>query len=160
MKQQFAFEKDLEKGTIILSESAETDPGSFMQLHQEEYSLEAMIEAGEKGCDAFVELLRRKNLFPPVDLAVKLFEAAAPFLADEGETKLLMEYADSDSFPVPGKPEEEAEKKDEDGDVDEVVELDALLEVDGDVTEDEIKEIDSDDVNIKFQPDNDSEHEN
>ncbi|MCP4116451.1 MAG: hypothetical protein GY737_13775 [Desulfobacteraceae bacterium] len=151
MKQKFTFEIDEKKGRLTLSESAEADPGTFLKLHFEEYVLEEMKEAAAKGPDAFIEILRRKNLFPSYALAEKLFEAFGSFVADGGE-KFVMDYDDIDTFP--SLEEEEAED-------DEDVELDELLTTDdNDLSEDDIKEIDSEDDTPKFRVDDNSEQEN
>lgn len=151
MKQKFTFEIDDKKGRLTLSESAEADPGTFLKLHYEEYDLVEAKEAAAKGQDAFIEILRRKNLFPSYLLAEKLFEAFGSFIAEGGE-KFVMDYDDVDTFP---SPEVEGEEDDED------VELDELLATDdNDLSEDDIKEIDSEDDTPKFRIDDNSEQEN
>lgn len=151
MRQKFTFEIDAKKGRLTLSESAEADPGTFLKLHFEEYGLDEMKEAAAKGKDTFIEILRRKNLFPSLFLAEKLFGAFGSLIAEGGE-KLVMDYDDIDSFPSP-----EAAEAEEDEDV----ELDELLSTDdSDLSEDDIKEIDSDDDTPKFRVDDNSEQEN
>ena len=71
------------------------------------------------------------------------------FFKDAAEEKLIVEYNDIEA--VPG---EETFQLDDD------VELDALLEEDGDTKEDEMKEIDSGDDDPAFKPEDISEHEN
>lgn len=61
----------------------------------------------------------------------------------------MIEYNDIEAFPG----EEEFVLDDD-------VELDALLEEDGDTKEDEMKEIDSEDDTPQFTPEDTSEHEN
>ncbi len=151
MRQKFTFEIDAKKGKLTLSESAEADPGTFLKLHFEEYDLDEMKELAAKGKDSFIGILRRKNLFPSLFLAEKLFDAFSSLIAEGGE-KLVMDYDDIDSFPSPESAEEEE---------DENVELDELLTTeDSDLSEDDIKEIDPEDDTPKFQIDNNSEQEN
>ncbi len=151
MRQKFTFEIDAKKGRLTLSESAEADPGTFLKLHFEEYDLEEMKDVAAKGKDAFIEILRRKNLFPSLFLAERLFDAFSSLIKEGGE-KLVMDYDDIDSFPSPEAAEEEE---------DEDVELDTLLSTDdNDLSEDDIKEIDSEDDTPKFRVDDNSEQEN
>ena len=153
MRQKFTFEIDAKKGRLTLSEAAEADPGTFLRLHFEEYDLDEMKGAAAKGKDTFIEILRRKNLFPSLFLAEKLSDAFSSFIKEGGE-KLVMDYDDVDSFPSLEVPEEE-EDEDED------VELDKLLTTeDSDLSEDDIKEIDPEDDTPKFRVDDNSEQEN
>ena len=155
MRQTFKFETDPKKGLVILSESAEGEPGYFMPVAREEYDLEEMKTAAEQGKEVFIEKMRRINFFPPFDLACKIFDAAEGFFAGGMEDKLVVEYDDVESFP---NLEEVIVEEEE-----EYVELDDLLKdekTSEDLSEDDIKEIDSDDDTPKFQPDDDSEHEN
>ncbi|MCG8619586.1 MAG: hypothetical protein MI802_25475, partial [Desulfobacterales bacterium] len=80
----------------------------------------------------------------------KLFGETKEFFADADMEKVIVEYNDTEAFPG----EEDFRLEDDD------VELDALLEEDGDTKEDEIKEIDSDDDTPTFTPEDTSEHEN
>jgi hypothetical protein len=152
MRQKFTFEIDAKKGRLTLSESAEADPGTFLKLHFEEYDLDEMKDAAAKGKDAFIEILRRKNLFPSLFLAGKLSDAFASLIKEGGE-KLVMDYDDVDSFPSLESAEEEEEDED--------VELEKLLTTDdNDLSEDDIKEIDPEDDTPKFRVDDNSEQEN
>jgi len=152
MKQKFRFEIDHENDNLTLFESAEADTGTFFPVHHEEYSLKEIkdIVHGE-GRDAFIEKLRKRNLFPPFDLASKFFDALKEFFDDGEGNELVVDYDDAESFPVL---EEEI-----DDEIDEIVEVDKLLVEDGSVSEDEIKEIDSDDDTPKFKIEDNSELE-
>jgi hypothetical protein len=151
MRQKFTFEIDAKKGRLTLSESAEADPGTFLKLHFEEYDLDEMKEAAAKGKDTFIEILRRKNLFPSLFLAERLSDAFDSFIKEGGE-KFVMEYDDIDSFPSLEVIEEEEEED---------VALDKLLATeDSDLSEDDIKEIDPEDDTPKFRVDDNSEQEN
>ncbi len=155
MKQKFRFEKDLENDILTLSESAEADPGSYFPVYREEYSLSEMKKiVKEQGEQVFIAKLRRRNLFPPFDLASKLFDAAVDFLEDETRDHVVVDYNDAESFPVP-----EEEVIEEIENLEEIVEVDKLLDDDGGVSEDDIKEIDSDDDTPRFQLEDDSEFE-
>ena len=150
MKQKIRFEKNIKDGILTILEYSEVDPGVVMLLHEEEYGLEEMIQASKEGVDAFLAQFRRRSFFPARDMAVKLFEGSVAFFKDGAEEKLIIEYNDIEAFPG----EEEFVLEDDD------VELDALLEEDGDTKEDEMKEIDSEDDTPKFTPEDTSEHEN
>ena len=155
MKQKFRFETDHENDILTLFESAEADAGTFFPVHNEKYGLKEIkdIVYGD-GRDAFIEKLRKRNLFPPFDLASKLFDAVKEFFEDGVGNKLVVDYDDAESFPELGeKIEEEIEE------LDEIVEVDKLLVEDGSVSEDEIKEIDSDDDTPKFKLEDNSELE-
>ncbi len=155
MKQKFRFEIDQENDILTLFESAEADAGTFFPVHNEKYGLKEIkdIVNGE-GRDAFIEKLRKRNLFPPFDLASKLFDAVEDFFKNGEGDKFVVDYDDAESFP---KIEEEIE--DEIEKLDEIVEVDKLLVEDGSVSEDDIKEIDSDDDTPKFKMEDNSEFE-
>ncbi len=155
MKQKFRFEIDHDNDILTLFESAEADAGIFFPVHNEKYGLKEIkdIVYGE-GREAFIEKLRKKNLFPPYDLASKLFDAVKEFFESGTESKLVVDYDDAESFPVL-----EEEIEDELEELDEIVEVDKLLVEDGSVSEDDIKEIDSDDDTPKFKIEDNSEFE-
>jgi hypothetical protein len=150
MKQKIRFEKNLKNGTITILESSEVDPGIVKPLHEEEYKLEEMAAASEKGFQSFMDSVRRRSFFPTSDLCSKLFENTRDFFKDDNQEKIVIEYDDVESFP-----EEEFQL-----DIDEDVELDKILEEDGASDEDEIKEIDDKDDTPRFIPEDTSEHEN
>ncbi|MDD9300884.1 MAG: hypothetical protein HUK40_00485 [Desulfobacter sp.] len=150
MKQKIRFEKNIKDGILTILESSEVDPGVVQPLLEEEYELEEMVQASKEGVDAFIAKLRRKSFFPARDLSEKLFDATKEFLTDASAEKLVIDYNDTEAFPG----EEDFRLEDDD------VELDAILDEDGDTKEDEIKEIDSEDDTPKFTPEDTSEHEN
>lgn len=150
MKQKIRFEKNIKDGILTVLESSEVDPGVVMPLHEEEYSLDEMAAASKEGVDAFMNLLRRRSFFPARGLAEKLFEDTAAFFKDKAMEKVVVEYNDTEAFPS----EDDFRLEDDD------VELDALLDEDGDTKEDEMKEIDSEDDTPRFTPEDTSEHEN
>lgn len=150
MRQKIRFEKNMKDGSLTLLESSEVDPGVVMPLLEEEYSLEEMVKASEDGFEAFTKLLRRRSFFPTSDLCNKLFESTKEFFKNDAEEKIVVEYNDVEAFPK----EEEFQLDDDD------VELDKILEEDGDTKEDEIKEIDEGGDTPKFTPEDTSEHEN
>ncbi|MFH1155916.1 MAG: hypothetical protein V1793_19065 [Pseudomonadota bacterium] len=157
MKQKFTFEIDRSRGILSLSESGETDPGTFVDVHKEEYPLEEIKTALGSGRDIFIEKLRRRNLFPPLDLAVRLFESLKEFMAQGEGDRLVVDYQDTDSMSSVGFRLDEEEEDEEDVGL----EIDDLLKDSvEDLTEDDIKEIDSDDDTLRYLPDDDSELEN
>jgi len=151
MRRKFRIEKDEKKEALIILESGEVDPGVYVALHEEKYALDEIKEALEAGPQAFTEAVRRRNLFPTSDLCGKLYDHIKPFLSEESEDRIVLDYDDAEALP--------AEGDDEFGEEEEDVELDELLGEDNDLGEDDIKEIDGDDDTPKFQPDDDSEHE-
>ncbi len=155
MKQKFTFEIDPENDILTLFESAEADVGSFLTVHKEEYNLKKIRKAVDLGEDAFIDKLRRRNLFPPFDIASKLFNAVTDFFDNGTETRLVVDYNDVESFPVL----EEIMEVDGIEDLEDIVEVDKLLDEDENVSEDDIKEIDSDDDTPKFKPEDNSEFE-
>lgn len=150
MKQKIRFEKNIKDGILTVMESSEVDPGVVQPLIEEEYDLAEIQAAATEGIDAFICALRRHSFFPTRDLCEKLFDQVTGFFADAEAEKLVVDYNDTEAFPS----EEEFHLEDDD------VELDALLEEDGDTKEDEMKEIDSDDDTPMFTPEDTSEHEN
>ncbi len=150
MRQKIRFEKNAKAGVLTVLESSEVDPGVVMPLLEEEYDLALMTQASSESLDAFVQLLRRRSFFPTTDLCEKLYENTLDFFKNEDEQTVVIEYDDAEAFPK----EEKFSLEDDD------VELDQILEEDGDTKEDEIKEIDAGDDKIKFTPEDISEHEN
>ena len=150
MKQKIRFEKNIKDGVLTVLESSEVDPSVVMPLHEEVYSLEEMTAAAKSDVDAFMALLRRPGFFPTRDLCEKLHANVQGFFGDDTMEKVIVEYSDVEAFPS-----EEDFKLEEDD-----VELDALLDEDGDSKEDEIKEIDDEDDTPKYTPEDTSEHEN
>ena len=149
MKQKIRFEKNMKDGILTILESSEVDPGVVMVLHEEEYDLAEIIQASKEGLTQFMAALRKRSFFPARDMMEKLYNGSLDFFKDAAEEKLIIEYNDIEA--VPG---EEAFHLEDD------VELDALLEEDGDSKEDEMKEIDSGDDDPAFKPEDISEHEN
>lgn len=150
MKQKIRFEKNIRDGVLTVLESSEVDPGVMMPLHEETYDLSQMTAAAADSLEAFTQMLRRRTFFPTRDLCVKLYEETADFFTDDGLEKVIVEYQDTETLPD----EEEFHLEDDD------VELDDLLDEDGDSKEDEIKEIDDEDDTPRFTPEDTSEHEN
>ena len=150
MRQKIRFDKNIKDGVVTVLESSEVDPGVVMPLHEEEYELAEMVAASKGGLQKFASVLRRRTFFPANDLCRKLFEETRAFFTNEAEEKIIVEYSDIETLPDA----EEFHLEEDD------VELDALLDEDGDSKEDEMKEIDSDDDTPSFKPEDISEHEN
>jgi hypothetical protein len=150
MRQKIRFEKNIKNNILTILESSEVDPGVVMPLLEEDYNLEETIKASKEGLLSFSQSIRTRGFFPTSDLCAKLFETTKEFFLNEAEEKMIVEYDDVEAFPK----EEKFQLEDED------VELDKILEEDGDTKEDEMKEIDSEDDTPKFTPEDTSEHEN
>ena len=150
MRQKIRFDKNMKAGVITVLESGEVDPGVVMPLHEEEYDMAELTAAHKEGLEAFKTAIRRRSFFPAADMARKLFDGTAAFFEDEEVEKVVVEYTDIEALPD----DEEFHLEEDD------VELDKLLDEDGETSEDEIKEIDSDDDTPQFKPEDISEHEN
>jgi hypothetical protein len=150
MKQKIRFEKNIKEGKLIILESSEVDPGIVMPLLEEEYSLDGVVKASAQGPAAFRKFVRRKSFFPTTDVCMKLFEGTVEFFKNEADQVVTIEYDDADTFPK----EEKFLLEDDD------VELDHILEDDGETSEDEIKEIDAGEDSLGYSPEDISEHEN
>ncbi len=149
MRQTIRFEKNVKKNSLTIFESSEVDPGVVIKLLEEEYNLDEMVQASKKGYQVFTQALRKKSFFPTSDCCAKLFDSSIAFFKKKKEIELVIEYDDIEAFPG----EEEFQMDDD-------VEIDKILEDDGDTKEDEMKEIDSEDDTPKFTPEDTSEHEN
>lgn len=148
MRQKIRLEKNIKDGTLTILESSEVDPGVVRPLHEEDYQLEDVTKASGEGFAAFCGVVRRRSFFPTTDMCEKLYEQSIDFFKNN-EEKLIIEYDDAESFPS----EEKFQLEDD-------VEIDKILEEDGDTNEDEMKEIDSEDDTPRFTPEDTSEHEN
>ncbi len=149
MRQTIRFEKNVKNKSVTIFESSEVDPGVVIMLLEQEYDLNILSQASKQGYLSFTKAIRTKSFFPTSDCCAKLFDQSKDFFKKKKEEKLEIEYDDIEAFP-----NEEEFLMDDD------VELDKILEEDGDTKEDEIKEIDSEDDTPKFKPDDISEHEN
>lgn len=149
MRQKIRFEKNIKDDKFVILESSEVDPGIIKPLLEEEYSLDEVKNASSEGLRSFRRVIRRKSFFPPIDLCEKLYDNSIEFFKDDSQDKLIIEYDDSEAFP-----------NHEEFRLDDDVELDKILEEDGDTNEDEMKEIDAGDDTPKFTPEDTSEHEN
>ena len=149
MRQKIRFEKNVKKNSLTIFESSEVDPGVVIKLLEEEYNLDEMVQASKKGYQVFTQALRKKSFFPTSDCCAKLFDNSIEFFKKKKEIELVVEYDDIEAFPG----EEEFLMEDD-------VEIDKILEDDGDTKEDEMKEIDSEEDTPKFTPEDTSEHEN
>ena len=149
MRHEIRFEKNVKKNTLTVFESSEVDPGVVIKLLEEEYILDDLVQASKKGYQDFTQAVRKKSFFPNSDCCAKLFNSSLGFFKNKKEIKLLIEYDDIEALP-----------REEDFQIDDDVELDKILEDDGDTKEDEMKEIDSEDDTPKFTPEDTSEHEN
>jgi hypothetical protein len=150
MKQKIRFEKNIKEGKLIILESSEVDPGIVMPLLEEEYSLDGVIKASAEGFNAFKQFVRRKSFFPTAEVCMKLFTGTVEFFKNETDQIVIIECDDADAFPK----EEKFILEEED------VELDQILEEDGETSEDEIKEIDEGEGSLRYSPEDISEHEN
>ncbi len=158
MKQKFKFTVDKSLGTLKLSESAEADTGTFTPVHEEIYNLEEMKTAAQSGQSYFIEKMRRRNLFPPFDLACKLFTSARDMFIEDLSDEIVVDYEDIEGLPLS---DHDAIHFSHLSDDEEDVEIEDILKDDpDDLSEDDIKEIDSDDDTPRFETDDDSEHEN
>ena len=149
MRQKIRFEKNVKKNSLTFFESSEVDPGVVIKLLEEEYNLDEMVQASKKGYKVFTQALRKKSFFPTSDCCAKLFDNSMEFFKKKKEIELVIEYDDIEAFPG-----EEEFLMDDD------VEIEKILEDDGDTKENEMKEIDSEDDTPKFTPEDTSEHEN
>ncbi|OGR10458.1 MAG: hypothetical protein A2277_18855 [Desulfobacterales bacterium RIFOXYA12_FULL_46_15] len=150
MKQKIRFEKNIKEGKLVILESSEVDPGFVMPLLEEEYSLAGVAKASAEGSKAFRQIIRRKSFFPTSEVCMKLFEGTVDFFKNDKDLVVIIEYDDADTFPK----EERFILEDDD------VELDQILEEDGETSEDEIKEIDDGEDSLRYSPEDISEHEN
>ncbi len=149
MRHEIRFEKNVKKNTLTVFESSEVDPGVVIKLLEEEYILEDLVQASKKGYQDFTQAVRKKSFFPNSDCCAKLFNNSLGFFKNKKEIKLVIEYDDIEALP-----------REDEFQIDDDVELDKILEDDGDTKEDEMKEIDSEEDTPKFTPEDTSEHEN
>ncbi|OQY13501.1 MAG: hypothetical protein B6I31_01020 [Desulfobacteraceae bacterium 4572_19] len=76
MKQKYILEKKINDGKYTLKEFGELSPGIFTMMCTEQYNAKALDEAMGQELNQFFDVLRTNNIFPPLYLANKLFEAA------------------------------------------------------------------------------------
>lgn len=145
MRYKFTFEKNAKDDVLNVFEAGEID-NDFAVMYEGAYALKEMKKASKEGAEQFITKLRRKNFFPDVLVAGKLYEATLEFFAKNSEEKIVVDYEDVESL-VAEEVEEES------------VEVEDLLSADGSTSEDEIKEIDTENDTPKFKPEDNSEHE-
>ncbi|MCK5100111.1 MAG: hypothetical protein KAR45_18515 [Desulfobacteraceae bacterium] len=145
MRYKFTFEKNTKDDVLSVFEAGEVD-NNYAIMYEGTYALKEMQDASKTGAEQFITKLRRKNFFPDVFVAAKLYEATLEFFSKKSEEKIVVNYEDVESLVTEEEEEEEVEVED-------------LLKDDGDTSEDEIKEIDTEDDTPKFKPEDNSEHE-
>ncbi|MCP4671892.1 MAG: hypothetical protein GY857_11365 [Desulfobacula sp.] len=149
MRQTIRFEKNVKKNSVTVFESSEVEPGVVILLLEQDYDLKVLAQASKQDYQSFTQAIRKKSFFPTSDCCAKLFDLSKDFFKNKNEEKLEVEYDDIEAFP-----------NEDEFLIDDDVELDKILEDDGDTKEDEMKEIDSEDDTPKFKPEDISEHEN
>ena len=146
MRYRFTFEKNIKEDVLSLFEAGEID-NNFVVMYEGTYALKEMQEASKAGAAQFVPKLRKKNFFPDVFVAAKLYETTIKFFSTKSEEKIVVNYEDVESLVAEEIEEEE-------------VEVDELLSgEDDDTSENAIKEIDTEDDTPKFKPEDNSESE-
>ncbi len=145
MRYRFTFEKNIKEDVLSVFEAGELD-NNFVVMYEGTYALTEMAEASKKGAEQFIPKLRKKNFFPDVNVAAKLFETTLEFFSNKSEEKIVVNYEDVESLVTEEIEEEEVEVED-------------LLSEDDDTSENAIKEIDNEDDTPKFTPEDNSEHE-
>ncbi len=145
MRYKFTFEKNTKEDVLSVFEAGEVD-NDFVIMYEGTYALKEMTEASKTSAEQFITKLRSKNFFPDARVAAKLYETTLEFFSKKSEEKIVVNYEDVESLVTEEEEEEEVEVED-------------LLKDDGDTSEDEIKEIDTEDDTSKFKPEDNSEHE-
>ena len=135
MEQRYVIEQDLDEGTFVLKEMAETDVGKFSILHQQSFDLAVIKEAAEAGVQPLVDVVRSHNFFPASFASKLLAEGIIAMLA-EGKATSKLNFCDNDA--LEGEEEEVVEEL-VTGEK-EMVEIDKLLEDgDGETPEEDIE---------------------
>ena len=96
MRQKYLIEKNNDANELNIKEFAELYPGIFSMTCEENYAVEVVASAIEKGKSNLISLLRTENLFPPSVFAEEIANAViAVFSTDSSEsTELMLNAAD------------------------------------------------------------------
>ncbi len=82
MKQKFAISRNDENTSIIITEYSEVDKDVFAQLCTETFPIKALQNPSKDNPEGLIGILRTKNMFPPLDYAVRIADSLSQLLAD------------------------------------------------------------------------------
>lgn len=139
MKQKYVVIKDDDKNMLRLQEYAELDKDSLSLLCEETYSADSVRTALQTDRSALLNLLRTKNLYPPIYYTAQLVHTVAALYENETEepqepVELLFDDADLLSR-EPSELEEMADIEEDTSDLDDL--LDDGDDIDDDFDDDD-----------------------
>lgn len=94
MKQKYEVIKDDAAGRFVIKEYAELDKESLSLLCEQEFEINAVTEAAQKGSNAVIQLIRTKNMYPPEVYAIQIAETLMTLLKTENQDMIELVFDD------------------------------------------------------------------
>ena len=83
MKQKFTISRSDDNTSIIITEYSEVDKDIFALLCTETFLIEDLPDPLKGNPEGLIYTLRTKNMFPPLDYAVRIADSLSQLLADD-----------------------------------------------------------------------------
>lgn len=94
MKQKYLILKDNDKKELIIREFAELDKEVFSPLCEEIYDVKVIRSAIKEGKETLIQVLRTKNMYPPVIYANQIADAVLSIFAAKEPESLELFFDD------------------------------------------------------------------
>jgi len=83
MKQKYVISRSDDNTSITITESSEVDKEVFAQLCSETFLIDDLPPLSDASPEELIRTFRTKNMFPPIDYAVRIADSLSPLLADD-----------------------------------------------------------------------------
>jgi len=98
MKQKYTISKNDDNTSITITESSEVDKEVFAQLCTETFLIEDFPEPVKDNPEGLIKTFRTRNMFPPLDYAVRIADSLSQLLADD--TRRIVEVKIDDKAEI------------------------------------------------------------
>ena len=83
MKQKYVISRSDDNTSITITESSEVDKEVFAQLCSETFLIDELPNPPDGNPAELIQTFRTKNMFPPIDYAVRIADSLSQLLADD-----------------------------------------------------------------------------
>ena len=83
MKQKYVISRSDDNTSITITESSEVDKEVFAQLCSETFLIDELQSPPDGNPAELIRTFRTKNMFPPIDYAVRIADSLSQLLADD-----------------------------------------------------------------------------
>lgn len=131
MRQKFIVRKNDDKQMLIVQEYAELDKDILSFICEERYPLEQIEQAVQGGREAVIARLRTDNMYPPILYAQAIADLVMAQLGEGGDDQQELVFDDNTYISKDLQPPlEESELKDEESDIEDLLDEDLEDEYD------------------------------